>query len=138
MRNSVTAIAAIVVAATISTAAVAKEQYAFQGFGAAKCSEVNNNLMKFPKWREYYHTWAQGLISGLNFSSYEQSEGFADLNSMTTDDQEKVLIRYCRANPDKDFLHAVDELYGQLAKVEPSKDDENKSSNNKSSKSESF
>ena len=136
MRNVTTTIAAILAAATISSSAFANnkpyEPYSFQGFGTATC-KVFDQHARDAMWLSEFHSWTQGMISGLNYDSVKADGSYQDLHSLTVDEQKNVLITYCRQHPEEQFMGAIGALYSALDTV-----NENKTMggelNNKSSK----
>ena len=137
MRTSLTTtIAAILAAATISSSAFANdkpyEPYSYQGFGTASCSVFNKHA-RDGMWLSEFHSWTQGMISGLNYDSVKEDGSYQDLHSLTVDEQKNVLITYCRQHPEEQFMGAIGALYSALDTV---KNDKTMGdvSNNKSSK----
>jgi len=60
-----------------------------------------------------FTSWAQGFMSGYNFSTMQRRQ-FRDLAATSTTDQMTHMLVYCETHPSATFAQAVLELYSGL------------------------
>ncbi len=98
----------------ISTAlpANAAEQMAARGVGAGSCAEYGQFYKTDPRGTDrIYTSWAQGFMSGWNFSTLPK---YRELATKSVDAQMQHIRLYCDAHPLVPFVSAVMDLYISL------------------------
>ena len=97
------------------------EPLATQGIGTSSCARLANDLNPSEGLNNpvnvMLYAWVQGYISAANIALLEDGSKHVDLSTL---DESKVLnlvIGYCRANPEKKPVTAIDELIRKSAKV---------------------
>jgi hypothetical protein len=63
------------------------------------------------------YAWVQGYISAANIALLEDSSKHVDLSTFDEGKVINLVIAYCRANPDKKPVTAIDELIRKSTKV---------------------
>ena len=109
---------AIVTAASLAVAPIGTQEKssASIGAGATTCGEFANFYRSDTEIENYYLSWTQGYLSGLNFFVYERSDHFLNLKpaAFNVEDQKSFLRRYCADNPLRYYEEAVIELIKQI------------------------
>jgi hypothetical protein len=97
------------------------EPLATQGIGTSSCGRLVSDLNPSEGLNNpvnvMLYAWVQGYISAANIALLEDGSKHVDLSTL---DESKVLnlvIGYCRANPDRKPVTAIDELIRKSAKV---------------------
>jgi hypothetical protein len=97
------------------------EPLATQGIGTSSCSRLVADLKPSEGLNNPVNVmllaWVQGYISAANISLLEDDSKHVDLSSL---DEGKVLalvVDFCKANPDKKPVTAIDEFIRKSAKV---------------------
>jgi hypothetical protein len=97
------------------------EPLATQGIGTSSCGRLVSDLNPSEGLNNpvnvMLYAWVQGYISAANIALLEDASKHVDLSTL---DETKVLnlvIGYCRANPDKKPVTAIDELIRKSTKV---------------------
>ena len=106
----------------VETAVVAaSEPLVSQGIGAANCERLAADLNPAEGLANPVNlallAWIQGYVSAANIALLEDESRHVDMNSL---DETRVLTlvqSFCRANPDKRPVAAVDELIRKSEKV---------------------
>jgi hypothetical protein len=113
----------LVVAATTvaSTRIVAAEPLVSRGIGTASCERLAVDIKPAEGLGDPINlallAWVQGYISAANISLLEADGRHVDLNTL---DETRVLTlvwEFCKANPDKKPVAAIDELIRTSEKV---------------------
>lgn len=92
----------------MQTAAAAE----FEGAGIQLCSDFNH-LLKEDQLAasNFYFNWAEGFMSGLNIARLNDETAF---KSMTAEEQEAQIQRYCYTHPTDQYFKGVIDLYTTL------------------------
>jgi hypothetical protein len=97
------------------------EPLATQGIGTSSCarlvSDLNPNEGLNNPVNVMLLAWVQGYISAANIALLEDDSKHVDLSAL---DESKVLnlvVGYCKANPDKKPVIAIDEFIRKAPKV---------------------
>src|SRR5258708_2186501 len=75
------------------------------GMGTFGCSKLTEQLMPSQGYGQSklsvaVFSWVQGFSSALNVIGAVQSGQFADLKSITEDEQWSHIVKFCQQNPD--------------------------------------
>jgi hypothetical protein len=97
------------------------EPLATQGIGTSSCARLVNDLNPGEGLNNpvnvMLYAWVQGYVSAANIALLEDDSKHVDLSLL---DESKVLnlvVSFCRANPDKKPVTAIDDLIRKSAKV---------------------
>jgi hypothetical protein len=97
------------------------EPLATQGIGTSSCARLVNDLNPSEGLNNpvnvMLYAWVQGYVSAANIALLEDDSKHVDLSTF---DESKVLnlvVGFCKANPDKKPVTAIDELIRKSAKV---------------------
>jgi hypothetical protein len=97
------------------------EPLATQGIGTSSCARLVNDLNPGEGLNNPVNVmllaWVQGYISAANISLLEDDSKHVDLSTL---DERKVLslvVNFCKANPDKKPVIAIDEFIRTAPKV---------------------
>ena len=102
------------------------EPLATQGIGVSSCSRLVNdvkpteglnnpvNLMLF--------SWTQGYISAANLSLLASDNQHIDMSLLDDGKMLSMIVGYCRSNPDKKPINALDEFIAKSDKTKASTD----------------
>jgi hypothetical protein len=97
------------------------EPLATQGIGTSSCARLVNDLNPSEGLNNPVNVmllaWVQGYISAANISLLEDGSKHVDLSKL---DERKVLslvVNFCKANPDKKPVIAIDEFIRTAPKV---------------------
>ena len=94
----------------MTTGIVAKEKMAVIGTGGISCGKIVADIKDNQSIANFYYSWAQGFLSGLNFN-YGEADG-SDLSDHAG--QKLWLENYCNENPLHNYLMANMELWTTL------------------------
>jgi hypothetical protein len=116
------ALAAFTVAATgVASTAAAAEPLVSRGIGAAGCERLAVDIKPADGLGNPVNlalvAWVQGYISAANISLLEEGGRHVNLSAL---DEIKVLTlvqEFCKANPDKKPVAAIDELIRKSEKI---------------------
>jgi hypothetical protein len=104
-----------------TTAAAAPEALVSQGIGAASCERLAADLNPAEGLANPVNlallAWVQGYVSAANIALLEKESRHVDMSTL---DETRVLTliqTFCKANPDKRPVAAVDELIRTSEKV---------------------
>lgn len=98
-----------------------------QGIGLASCSKLANDLKPaeglnhLPNALLFY--WAQGYLSAANIYLLNEYNDHVDLNKVEDADILKLVFNFCKANPDKKPISAIDKFIREAPKVKTKDDD---------------
>jgi hypothetical protein len=96
-----------------ASAASAKEAVA-TGLGSYTCSQYAQMYRNDPQHTDIaFGSWAQGFMSGLNWSLMDQKM-YRNLGEETADDAFFAFRQYCDAHPLATFVQAVLDHYSKL------------------------
>jgi hypothetical protein len=93
-----------------------------QGIGVQSCGKLANDLKPGdglnhpPNYLLFY--WVQGYVSGANFFLLNENHNFVDMNNVDVDTIVKLVADFCKANPDKKPISAIDAFIRKADKVE--------------------
>ena len=112
---------ALAMALLCGLAAARAEPLVSQGIGTSNCGRLANDLkpgegLSNPVNLMLY-SWVQGYVSAANISLLEDDAKHVDMSAI---DEAKVLnlvLTFCKANPDKKPVSAIDEFLRKSAKV---------------------
>ena len=97
------------------------EPLATQGIGTSSCARLVNDLNPGEGLNNpvnvMLYAWVQGYVSAANIALLEDDSKHVDLSTF---DESKVLnlvVGFCKANPDKKPVTAIDDLIRKSAKV---------------------
>jgi hypothetical protein len=97
------------------------EPLATQGIGTSSCARLVNDLNPGEGLNNpvnvMLYAWVQGYVSAANIALLEDDSKHVDLSTL---DESKVLnlvVGFCKANPDKKPVTAIDDLIRKSAKV---------------------
>jgi hypothetical protein len=97
------------------------EPLATQGIGTSSCARLVNDLNPGEGLNNpvnvMLYAWVQGYVSAANIALLEDDSKHVDLSTL---DESKVLnlvAGFCKANPDKKPVTAIDDLIRKSAKV---------------------
>jgi hypothetical protein len=92
-----------------------------QGIGTSSCArlaaDLNPNEGLSNPVNVMLYAWVQGYVSAANISLLENGGGHVDMSGL---DEAKVLnlvVGYCKANPDKRPVTAIDDMIRKSAKT---------------------
>jgi hypothetical protein len=97
------------------------EPLATQGIGTSSCGRLVSDLNPSEGLNNpvnvMLYAWVQGYVSAANIALLEGDSKHVDLSTL---DESKVLnlvVGFCKANPDKKPVTAIDDLIRKSAKV---------------------
>jgi hypothetical protein len=67
--------------------------------------------------------WVQGYVSAANIFLLNEYNNFVDMNGVDADAIVKLVATFCRANPDKKPISAIDKFIRDANKVEVKEQD---------------
>jgi hypothetical protein len=97
------------------------EPLATQGIGTSSCARLINDLnpsegLNNPVNMMLY-AWVQGYVSAANIALLEDDSKHVDLSTLDEGKVLNLVAGFCKANPDKKPVAAIDELIRKSAKV---------------------
>jgi hypothetical protein len=100
---------------------VRAEPLVTQGIGTSTCARLTTDL-KPPEGLNnpvnlMLYSWVQGYVSAANISMLEGGTKHVDISAL---DEQKVLslvLDFCKANPDRKPINAVDEYIRKAGKI---------------------
>ena len=109
------------IALALGTAAARAEPLLTQGIGTSSCARLAGDLKPSEGLSNpvnlMAYSWAQGYISAANISLVEADSKHVDMGQL---DEAKILnliLTFCKANPDKQPLAALNDYLRKSAKV---------------------
>lgn len=87
------------------------------GTGAVPCSRYLADVQGAPMQEREYFAWAQGYMSGLLMRSPAGEHVDLRHKLLPLLSQVAFVRSYCQANPEKDFVEGVQDLYKALRKM---------------------
>jgi len=114
------ALAAVLVAIAGAPAARA-EPLVTQGIGTSNCGRLASDLkpgegLSNPVNLMLY-SWVQGYVSAANISLLEEDSHHVDMTALDEGKVITMVMTYCKANPDKKPVSAIDEFLRKSTKI---------------------
>ena len=104
-----------------ATAGARAEPLLTQGIGTSSCARLAGDLKPTEGLGNpvnlMAYSWAQGYISAANISLVEADAKHVDMGQLDEGKILNLLLTYCKANPDKQPLGALNEYLRKSAKV---------------------
>lgn len=108
-------VSAFLLGAITLTQAEERKEIAARGWGTSTCAQFANIYRLDSKFaEENSFNWAQGFMSGLNYSEIARNGNSKNLGSMSTDQQQRAIRAYCNDHPLADYIDAVMDVYLRL------------------------
>jgi hypothetical protein len=114
-------LAAVIAATVAATTVAASEPLVSQGIGTASCERLAADLNPAQGVANPVNlallAWVQGYVSAANIALLEDDSRHVDMSTL---DETKVLTlvqEFCKANPDKKPIAAIDDLIRKSEKV---------------------
>jgi hypothetical protein len=107
------ALGLVVTSLWICTTASAQEPSAWKGPGIASCTQYAQAVRSYGQ-RNFYFSWAQGFMSGLNTPLLMSGMKGTNLEGRTLEDQLSFVDRYCDQRPLAMYVNAVMSLYDNM------------------------
>ncbi len=97
------------------------EPLATQGIGTSSCGRLVNDLNPSEGLNNpvnvMLYAWVQGYVSAANIALLEDGSKHVDLSTLDENKVLNLVIGYCRANPEKKPVTAIDDLIRKSTKV---------------------
>jgi hypothetical protein len=97
------------------------EPLATQGIGTSSCALLANDLVPSEGLNNPFnvmlYAWVQGYVSAANIALLEDDSKHVDLSTLDEDKVLNLVVNFCKANPDKKPVAAIDEMIRRSAKV---------------------
>jgi len=97
------------------------EQLLTQGIGTSNCARLSGDLKPAEGLGNpvnlMAYSWAQGYISAANISLVEADSKHVDMAQLDEAKILSLLVTYCKANPDKQPLGALNDYLRKSPKV---------------------
>jgi hypothetical protein len=113
---------AIVLTLALTSLGVASraEPLITQGIGVQTCAKLDlkpsQGLDHPPNYLLFY--WVQGYVSAANFLLLNEYTNFVDMNGVDANKILKLVFDFCKANPDKKPISAIDKFIRDANKIE--------------------
>jgi hypothetical protein len=97
------------------------------GIGLTSCAKlaadlkVGGGLDHLPNALLFY--WAQGYMSAANIHMLNENTDYVDVGAVDEPTITKVVVEFCKANPDKKPVNAIDKFLQDAKKIEAQKSD---------------
>jgi hypothetical protein len=105
----------------LGAATAGAEPLLTQGIGTSSCARLAGDLKPTEGLGNpvnlMAYSWAQGYISAANISLVEADAKHVDMGQLDEGKILNLLLTYCKANPDKQPLGALNEYLRKSAKV---------------------
>lgn len=107
--------------------AASAEPLLTSGIGLASCAKLGPDLKpgagldNLPNALLFY--WAQGYLSAANFMLLNKYTDYVDVGAVTEPMITQLVFDFCKANPDKKPISAIDQFIRETAKVAANKSD---------------
>jgi hypothetical protein len=100
---------------------VVAEPLATQGIGTSSCARLVNDLNPSEGLANpvnvMLYAWVQGYVSAANIALLEDDSKHVDLSTLDEGKVLNLVAGFCKANPDKKPVTAIDELIRKSTKV---------------------
>jgi hypothetical protein len=97
------------------------EPLATQGIGTSGCARLVDDLNPGEGLNNpvnvMLYAWVQGYVSAANIALLEDDSKHVDLSTLDEGKVLNLVVAFCKANPDKKPVTAIDELIRKSAKV---------------------
>jgi hypothetical protein len=97
------------------------EPLATQGIGTSSCARLVNDLNPTEGLNNPVNVmllaWVQGYISAANIALLEDDAKHVDLSALDEGKVLSLVVNFCKANPDKKQVIAIDEFIRKSPKV---------------------
>jgi hypothetical protein len=97
------------------------EPLATQGIGTSSCGRLVSDLVPSEGLNNpvniMLYAWVQGYISAANIALLEDDAKHVDLSALDEGKVLNLVVGYCKANPDKKPVIAIDEFIRKAPKV---------------------
>lgn len=102
-------------------APLSAEPLVTQGIGTSSCARLTGDLkpgegLSNPVNLMLY-SWVQGYVSAANISLLEDHSQHVDMSALDEAKVINIVLTYCRSNPDKKPVGAIDDLLRKTGKV---------------------
>ena len=84
-----------------------------RGPGARTCEEFAFNLRVNLNTETTYSDWAEGFISGMNWTDVMNGHTAKNIMALSVADQKQVIRNYCNEHPLASYWEAVIDLYNR-------------------------
>ena len=98
-----------------------------QGVGLASCGKLATDLKPSeglnhpPNYLLFY--WVQGYVSAANIYLLNEYTNYVDMNDVDANKILKLVFDFCKANPDKKPISAIDQYIRDATKVDAKEKD---------------
>ena len=98
-----------------------------QGVGLSSCGKLGNDLKPSlgldhpPNYLLFY--WVQGYVSAANIYLLNEYTNYVDMNTVDASKIIKLVFDFCKANPDKKPISAIDKFIRDADKVDAKEKD---------------
>jgi hypothetical protein len=98
-----------------------------QGIGIQSCAKLANDLKPSeglnhpPNYLLFY--WVQGYVSAANIFLLNEYTNYVDMNDVEASTILKLVFDFCKANPDKKPISAIDKFIQDAKKVDAKEKD---------------
>ena len=122
-----TAALALAFALSISSAPSRAEPLITQGVGLSSCAKLGSDLKPNlgldhpPNYLLFY--WVQGYVSAANIYLLNEYLKYVDMNGVDANKIIKLVFDFCKANPDKKPISAIDKFIRDADKVDAKEKD---------------
>ena len=120
--TTLAACVALIGAMSFAPATAQAEPLLTQGIGTSNCTRLAADLKPGEGLGNpvnlMAYSWAQGFISAANISLAEQDSRHVDMGQLDENKVLTMLQKFCRANPDKQPLGALNEYLRTSPKVQ--------------------
>ena len=102
---------------------VTQEPIVISGTGTLSCERLTGETLHGQGYAQSKLTvatfsWVQGYLSALNVVAIAQAGVFADLRTITEEEQWTDILEFCRRNPDRFVIDAAQEIMKTRLKIE--------------------
>jgi hypothetical protein len=98
------------------------EKWVTQGIGLASCAKVANDLKPSEGLNNTMNAllfyWIQGYMSAANIYLLNEYTNYIDLESATDAKMISLVYNFCKANPDKKPISAIDKFIRDAKKID--------------------
>jgi hypothetical protein len=92
-----------------------------EGAGNSTCAEFNKESAQISSAEDTYFVWAEGYMTGMNFTEINDSGQSRNLFSKSESEQEHAIHRLCAGHPDQPYFNAVIVFFHSLPMNTPIK-----------------
>src|SRR5215471_12484608 len=109
------------VMATAAVTATSAEPLITRGIGTSGCGQLVDDINPAEGLDNPFNlmlvAWVQGYISAANIALLEDSSRHVDMSALDDSTVLTQMQAFCKANPDRKAVAAVDDLIRKLAKI---------------------